>query len=429
MKVLITTDLYEPQINGVVISVINLYSELKKLGVDVKILTLSSNRKSYNDGDVYYVSSFPVKVYPDVRASVAVVDPMIRKLINWGPDIIHTQCEFSTLNFAKIISVKCKCPIVHTYHTMYEYYVRYISKHERIGKKFLSVFIRNLLKGCDKIIAPTNKTKKSLEKFGLRNEIAVIPTGIDLSKYDVVISDEELLSLRKELGIAPSDFVIVCLGRVAYEKNIDELVSHFMNLTKGGNNNNIKLLIVGGGPYLDTLKEKYVRDDIIFTGMVKPTDVVRYYRIADVFSSCSQSETQGLTYVEAMANGLPLVCKYDDCLDDLLIPAQNGFFIKDKFDFSKHILEIMSNEELKNSLSYMAKETSEIYSKENFAHSVYNLYENIVSNYKYMPIPKRGIYEVRNMLKNYPRISKSKVNRLKTALEHRVSSIKNRDNK
>ena len=97
MKILITTDWYEPVINGVVTSVVNLSNELKKRGHEVKILTLSRNHHTYIVGDVTYAASVGAgKIYPEARLKMPVIKAVIDKLIEWKPDVIHSQCEFST---------------------------------------------------------------------------------------------------------------------------------------------------------------------------------------------------------------------------------------------------------------------------------------------------------------------------------------------
>ncbi|WP_051259776.1 glycosyltransferase family 4 protein [Peptoniphilus mikwangii] len=412
MKVLITTDLYKSQINGVVTSVLNLYTELKELGVDVRILTLSKTMKSYNEGDVYFISSFPVNIYPDIRASIAVKDKYLKELINWAPDIIHTQCEFSTLIFAKIIAKKVKCPIVHTYHTMYESCVGYIFKNERMGKKLISKVMKQLLKKCDRIIAPTKKVKKNLERYKIKNDISIIPTGIDLFRFETDFSKEEILELKSDINIPEDDFVILFLGRIAKEKNIDELIRHYNNLSS--KRSNISFLIVGDGPYLEILSNKVntlKNKKVFFTGMVDPSEVYKYYKLADVFVCASKSETQGLTFVEAAANSLPLVCKYDSCLDGLLINGKDGYFFNSGQDFEKSILKLADDENLRREFALNAKEISKKYSKEYFAKSVYDLYEEVISNYRYIPTVKRRVYKVKKATKRQFRKLKGIVNR------------------
>ncbi|MGO1581483.1 MAG: glycosyltransferase [Peptoniphilaceae bacterium] len=410
MKVLITTDLYKPQINGVVTSVLNLYDELKSMGVDVRILTLSKSSYSYVAGDVYYIKSFPVKIYPDVRASLALRDKSLASLIAWKPDIIHTQCEFSTLIFAKIIASKVHCPIVHTYHTMYEYYVRYISRHKNAGKLLVGNTMKRLLKSCDYIIAPTKKVKRSLESYGVKNSIVVIPTGIDISQYDVDMDYKEKMSLRNDLAINKDDKILLNLGRIAEEKNLDELFDNFIALNKL--RDDISFVIVGGGPYLEELKAKFYNfKKVYFVGMVDPKEVYKYYKFADLFICASQSETQGLTFIEAMANGLPLLCKYDDCLEGMLKEGYNGYFIKSSRNFVDITSDLLDNKDKINILSKNALKTSVKYSKEFFASSVYNLYIRAIKEYKYIPMPKRQLYKLKSLAKKYNEIDIEKLRR------------------
>ena len=103
MKVLITTDLFVTDTNGVVTSVRNLREELVKRGHEVRILTLSSSLKTYRDGSVYYIKSIPLGVvYPDVRMPISYRNPLIRELIEWKPDVIHSQCEFFSFQFPRL---------------------------------------------------------------------------------------------------------------------------------------------------------------------------------------------------------------------------------------------------------------------------------------------------------------------------------------
>ncbi|RVU54580.1 glycosyltransferase [Anaerosphaera multitolerans] len=401
MKVLITTDVFKPQINGVVTSVLNLYDELKKMGVDVKILTLSNTLNSRREGDVYYAGSFPLKVYPDIRASLHLNRDILRELIDWRPDIIHTQCEFSTLIFAKVVAKKTKCPIIHTYHTMYEHYVRYIIKYDRVGKKLVSVGMKQLLKKCNCIVAPTRKVKVALKKYNLTNKVAVIPTGIDLSLFNREVEEGEIEKIKEKYGIAKDNFIILSLGRVAAEKNIDELIDFFGESFE--DKNKFTLLIVGDGPYKSEL-EKKVKNlgciNIVFTGMISPENIYKIYRMSDVYVSSSKSETQGLTYIEAMANSLPLVCRKDDCLEEMLKNGVNGYYFNNREEFTKGINKIFKNRDLKEKMSKNSKSISVRFSKEYFASSIFSLYKEIIMNYRYIPITKRGYYKLRSTFKN-----------------------------
>lgn len=124
MRVLITTDWYEPVINGVVTSVMNLSRQLRERGHEVKILTLSRTFHSYIEGDVVYAGSIGLGcIYPQARLKIPkAAGDYMEMLLEWKPDIVHSQCEFSTFFLAKRIASELHVPIVHTYHTVYEDY-------------------------------------------------------------------------------------------------------------------------------------------------------------------------------------------------------------------------------------------------------------------------------------------------------------------
>ncbi|MCD8007705.1 MAG: glycosyltransferase, partial [Clostridiales bacterium] len=117
MKILITTDMYSPAINGVVTSVLNLQRELLREGHQVMILTLSGTCKTYQEDNIIYIGSVKMDViYPTVRVRLLFPDRWMKKLLDWKPDVVHSQCEFNTFGLAKRISKKLDIPLIHTYH-------------------------------------------------------------------------------------------------------------------------------------------------------------------------------------------------------------------------------------------------------------------------------------------------------------------------
>ena len=381
MKILITTDLYTTDTNGVVTSVKNLQNELVKLGHDVRVLTLSENRHSRKDGMVHYIRSMPFGIYPDVRMPLSYNHKLIKELIEWKPDVIHSQCEFFSFQFAKKISKKTGAPIIHTYHTMYEHYTTYVIPGKKLGLKLLKVVLRNRLKKVDMLVAPTRKVERSLRGFGLENPISVIPTGINLGQHHLRITEEERLAKRRELGIADSEKVLINLGRLGYEKNVDELITFYAKASK--DNDTLRFMIVGDGPARESLRKRAselgVSEKVIFTGMVDPHKVQEYYQLGDVFVSASTSETQGLTYVEAAANGLPLLCRYDDCLEDVIRQGENGYTYTSDEEFFESINAIASNPEWLGSAGKLSEEIATTFDKEVFAGSIEKIYSSLIA--------------------------------------------------
>ncbi len=381
MKVLITTDLYSVTTNGVVTSVKNLTEELEAKGHEVKVLTLSESTHSHKDGEVYYIRSMPIGVYPNVRMPLSYRHKLIKEIIRWKPDIIHSQCEFFSFQYARRISKLTGAPIVHTYHTLYEQYVKYVIPSKRIGKSAVRVASRRRLKRCKCVIAPTGKVENALRTYGLSNSISVVPSGISLEMHKKRISPEERLKHRAELGFSEKDIVLINLGRLGTEKNLGELIFFYAEAHK--KNDNLKFLIVGDGPAREELERECAKlgidGSVVFTGMVKPEEVNHYYQLGDIFVSASTSETQGLTYVEAAANGLPLLCRDDLCLKDVLREGENGYAYKNLDEFLEFMRIILKNPLWISEAGRKSEEVASSFDKSSFGDAVEKVYLSVLN--------------------------------------------------
>lgn len=380
LKILITTDLYTTNTNGVVTSVQNLTQELRRMGHDVRILTLSDTIHSRKEENVYYIRSMPLgAVYPDVRMPTAYHHKLIQELIDWKPDVIHSQCEFFTLQFASRIAHYTGAPIVHTYHTLYEQYVSYLVPIRRLGRVLVRVISRQRLKRVKKVVAPTQKVEEALHSYGVRNPIDVVPSGIRLEQHNKRLSDEERLAKRQALGIGDDKQVFLNLGRLGTEKNLGELMELFAEARRS--NENLMFLIVGDGPAREGLekqaKELGVEDSVIFTGMVAPSEVQNYYQLADVFISASTSETQGLTYIEAAANGLPLLCRQDECLTEVLQPGENGYEYTSAEEFLQ-AMETVLDPQWREEASRRSEDIAARFGTRAFGEAIEQIYESVL---------------------------------------------------
>ncbi|URZ04334.1 glycosyltransferase family 4 protein [Clostridium felsineum] len=378
MKILITTDTYYPMTNGVVVSINNLYKQLKALGHDVKILALSTDGEEKITSDVFYLSSFSVAIYPDARVMKPIKNKIVGEIIRWKPDIIHSQTEFSTMIVAKYIKRKLNIPEVHTYHTMYEDYLHYFFCGRILGRVGVSKVTEKLLNSCEAVIAPTEKVRNKLKGYGVTTNIDIVPTGIDLDKFKKELSKEEKEELLSKYELSEKDIVLIYVGRIAEEKNIEEVLKLYKMAL--GYTPNIKLLIVGGGPYLSKLKgiviTEGISDKVKFTGMIPSDKVYKYYKLGDVFVTASTSETQGITYIEALASGLPIICKWDMCIEGLIVNGQNGFSYEDDEEFLGALQYIINNKKFKLQMVEKISEKMVEYSKERFASKVLLTYNS-----------------------------------------------------
>ena len=382
LKILITTDLYTVTTNGVVTSVQNLFDELSANGHDVRILTISDDLHSRKEGSVYYIRSVPLKgVYPDLRMPTSFRHKLIQEIIDWKPDIVHSQCEFFSYQFASRISKITGAPIVHTYHTLYEQYMTsYLIPSKRLGDYLVKMLSRRRLKRVSTLVAPTQKVENTLQGYGMETPISVVPSGISLEQHFRRLPEEERSHRRRELGIGEDDLVLINLGRLGGEKNLGELLEFFAEARK--KNDTLKFLIVGDGPARETLQKQAkaldIADAVIFTGMVPPSEVQNYYQLGDVFVSASTSETQGLTYIEAAANGLPLLCRQDDCLADVLEEGENGYEYTSAEEFLEAIDTMMDDREWRAAAARRSEEIAASFDKKAFGEAIENVYESVL---------------------------------------------------
>lgn len=375
MKILIVSDLYKPTINGVVTSIINLRSGLELLGHEVRILTLSQTKKSYMEDGVYYIGSCDAeKIYPNTRLSMRSVKKEKRDILEWRPDIIHTQNEFCTFYIAKKIAKNTGIPIIDTYHTVYGDYTHYFFKSKRFGLTAVVLCTKLLGRNVNCIVAPTQKIYNILNRYGVACPVHTIPSGISLEKFYRKVSQDKIEEVRSGLNIPDDHMILLSVSRIGKEKNIDELIRCMEKLY----GRKITLVIVGDGPErkkLEKLTDKLgVASIVKFTGMVSPRSVPMYYQMADLFVSASTSEAQGLTYIEALATGTPILCKKDDCLIGVLEESINGYLFRNEQEFVLKLEQFIANED-KGAMAANARETVQKFSKESFVKSLENLYE------------------------------------------------------
>ena len=378
MKILLTTDWWTPAVNGVVRSVTLLRRELLAQGHDVRVLTLSSTNQSYEEDGVYYLGSMSAdRVYPGARVRLLAWSRWLKALASWRPDVIHSQCEFSTFLPAWQLARRCNCPLVHTYHTVYEDYTRYVIPSERCGRAAVKEFTRLVSGRCDAILAPTNKVTGLLQEYRVSCPVYTVPTGIDLTAFRP-IRPEDKPALRRTLGLPEQEKILVSVGRLAAEKNHGELLRL---LAREPADTRPLLLFVGDGPVRAQLEQQAADlglvDRVMFAGMVPPGEVVRYYQAGDAFVCASQSETQGLTYFEALACGLPAIVRADPCLEGVVENGVNGWQWKDAAGFHQ-ALEVLLSGTRNDSLRAGALATAERYSAGHFAAQAMQVYSEAI---------------------------------------------------
>lgn len=389
MRIGLFTDTYPPYINGVSTSIAMLKKALEKKGHQVFIVTINPEGRKYSyedNGRIIRIPGIPVPIY-DYRLSGIYPVRVVEKIRKWDLDVIHSHTEFGIGTFARIIAKQFDIPLVHTYHTMYEDYVHYITKGYFNGasKKIVEYLTKFY---CDKtateLIVPTKKTYDLFkEKYHVDRNIHIVPTGIEIERfYKEKYSNVDTEELRKKVGINKNDKVILFVGRLGKEKSVDLLIEGQASIIK--KYPNCKLLIIGDGPDMELfhkLAHKYkIEDKVLLIGKVPWEEIPKYYQLADIFATASRTETQGLTVIEAMAASIPVVAADDESFKNIIIDDLNGYLFKNKHSYVSKVEKLLADTDKLERMGKQARISTEPYSTKYFAEKVLDVYKLAVGD-------------------------------------------------
>lgn len=375
MKIALFTHVYIPFTNGIATSVSELASNLKLKGHDVIIVTNNyDNYKNICKNDHYKIISLPI-FYQNLKTPLLINPSLYKYLLNNNIDLIHTHSDFGLAFLGRKYAKFLDIPIIQTYHCNYLEYAKehFGKKSEIILKKPIKYYTKVLCKTANRIIVPSENTKELInDKFNIKSKIDVIPNGINLDKFNKKI---DIKSLKDEYNISKDDFVILSISRLSKEKKIENIIKVFSYFK---NYNNIKLLIVGGGPEakkLINLSKKLNLNNIIFTGEVAYSNIQKYYQLGDVFINDSQFETQGLSTIEALASSIPCICPnipfYNKLIDDL----ENGMLYNNYNELISIIKLLYNNKKILLSMKENARTSSLKFSIDEAVFKLEKLYE------------------------------------------------------
>lgn len=389
MRIGIFTDAYTPYISGLVTSVVTLKRALEKKGHEVYIVTanLETYHYDYDEEErVLRIPGIPTGIYNARLTSIYPIQA-VNKIKSWKLELIHSQTEFAIGLFARLFAKQFNIPLVHTYHTMYEDYTHYITHghFDKSSKKIVEYLTKFY---CDKtateLIVPTNKTYKLFkDKYKYEKNIHIVPTGMDVEKFfKENIDKKEVESLRKQLNISKRDIVIIFVGRLGEEKNVQFLLKAHQKLIK--KIPNLKLLIVGDGPdrenYEKMSEDLKITKNVIFTGKIAWEDIAKYYQLSHIFATASVTETQGLTVIEAMAAGVSPVCIKDEAFLNVITNNLNGFIFETEQDYQDIVTLLAKKKNERERVGQQARIQAEHFSSEQFAENVLVVYRHALKN-------------------------------------------------
>ena len=380
MKILLVTDAYKHLTNGVAIVVKTLESAYREMGHEVRVLTVSGDSKGHIEDNVFYMPAYKVPLYPDFRVSLVRRHPFLDYLIRWKPDIVHIHSEASARRMAMSVAKAVGAPVIMTWHTDYAKFAFHQFGSLPPVKFAASSLMKVLYRDAAITTVPSYKAKGIMDGYNVGLKNTVIPNGIDLARFQKEPDSAEAAAIRKKFRIAPDRKILVILSRLSAEKNISELLYFFPPLLR--RDPKLHLLIAGTGPDTEHLKQLsqklLLTKRVTFTGFVEPEETYKYYKLGVAFMSASTFEMHSLTYLEAMACGLPLICRDDPCLQGVLDDGENGFIYRDRDEFVEKTLRLVSDDDLRRRMSEKALERSLCFSNETFAKNMLKLYEDVI---------------------------------------------------
>lgn len=378
MNIGLFTDTYFPQVSGVATSIKTLRDELIAQGHHVYIFTSSDPRATDSPEDgIYRFPSVPFVSFKDRRIAFTGWLKVLRIARKLDLDIVHNQTEFSLGVMGKMVAKELGIPCIHTYHTMYQDYLHYIANGRVLKPKDVARLAHLYLKNMAGVIAPSERVLDTLESYHVESPIRVIPTGVNLRVYRLRDTPEQKLSMRQKYGYDRDTPVLLSLSRLAFEKNIQELIASMPDVL--AKEPTAQLLIVGDGPARQSLerqvREMDLRDHVTFAGQISNDEVPHYYQIADVFVSASDSESQGLTYDESLASDVPIVVRRSEYTDQLIDDPEIGMSFQKRADLVKGILHYIQNPPVEEAKAKREQKLHDI-SAEVFGRRVVEFYED-----------------------------------------------------
>ncbi len=383
MRIGFFTDTYFPQVSGVATSIRTLKEQLEKQDHEVYIFTTTDPDADELEKDIVRMPSVPFISFKDRRIVVRGLWFAYQIAKELELEIIHTHTEFGAGFLGKMVANRLRIPVIHTYHTMYEDYLHYIANGKVVRPAHVKSFIKMFVNHSTGVICPSKRVVDTLERYEVEIPMRIIPTGIEVERYirpDITEVDTE--ALRGKLGIQKSELMLLSLSRLSYEKNIQAIIRQFPEVLMSYPN--ARLVIVGKGPYreeLETLvRELGIEEYVRFTGEVAHEEVACYYHAADYFVSASTSETQGLTYAEALASGTQCVVEGNDYLEQLLNDKSLGITFESDDDFSDSFVRYVQ-QQVPIDPTVLQNKLVEI-SAERFGSEVFKFYQEMLVYYE-----------------------------------------------
>ncbi|MBN1595675.1 glycosyltransferase [candidate division FCPU426 bacterium] len=381
MHIGLATDTYLPRVNGVMKSILTFAEQFRLLGHKVTIFAPAFPELKNPEEDVWRFPSLYLFFNPEDRLPNPLAlqtRQQLARLHELKLDIIHTQTPFTLGLLMAWRARRLQIPSVHTYHTLFEAYMpHYFPVLPRVmHKPLVAWYSRKFCNLHDQIIVPSWAIKEILSGYGIKKPVKVLPTGTDIRPFQSV----DGARMRQQLGFGQDEKMLLCMGRVAGEKNIPFLFDVLKRLEKS--QPKARLVVAGQGPALQSVKAeagaRKLGAKVVFLGLLNRRDWADLYAAADLQLLASTTETQGLVLTEAMAAGTPCVAVNALGVQDVLAGG-GGLAVPLAVDaFGAAVDRMLSDKDLYSQKVKEAAQQAQVWSAENKAKEMLDTYGGLI---------------------------------------------------
>jgi glycosyltransferase involved in cell wall biosynthesis len=321
LRIAVVTETWPPEVNGVAMTLAKLVQGLSHRNHDVQLIrprqTKTDSPMSDASLEEVLMRGMPIPRYPELKLGLPSKKTLVKTWTLRRPDVVHIATEgplgWSALQAAKVL----KLPVTSDFRTNFQSY----SKHYGVGwlRKPIVAYLRKFHNATACTMVPTRELMRTLSQNGFAN-LKVVSRGVDTKLFNIVKRDT---SLRSSWGATDDTKVLISVGRMAPEKNLDQVLKTYDALKSTGQA--FKLVMVGDGPLKEQFQKRY--PEIIFPGMLSQTNLAAYYASSDLFIFPSQTETFGNVTLEALASGIPVLAFDCAAARDWVQTGVNGWLI------------------------------------------------------------------------------------------------------
>lgn len=381
LRVLFVSDVYFPRVNGVSTSIKTFRDDLGACGIETCLVAPDYDAASgVDESNIVRVASARVPRDPeDRRMRGGALRRALATISQDSFDLVHIHTPFVAHYAGVRFARQTQIPCIATYHTFFEEYLHHYvpALPRKWGRGLARAFTRSQCAQVSALVAPSEPMRDALEAYGVKTPIHIVPTGLPAHRF----KQGDGARFRAELGLSPERPLLLYVGRVAHEKNIDFLV-RLLPLVRREIPSAV-LLIAGEGPARESLaqlaRELHLGDSIRFVGYLdRNTALLDCYAAADIFTFASRTETQGLVLLEALAQGVPVISIAAMGTRSILTPGCGAVVVDEHAEkFAMAVVQLLNDAGRRGILAQQGRDYSKRWSSLAMAQRMAALYRSV----------------------------------------------------